>query len=405
MSGEADLRALSIDELRNELRARQKHKSTNLPSEKFRSLQGLENVETPTVVRELKDKQRAIYGTDNRTDLFVVNDPLILASADGVVAICEKGDIVDNGDGTSTLRTVRFGEARGLCDSCTSDKLCTSEPFSDQPLGCFCSGFLIAPDIVATAGHCIDDPSNESTSLNNVRFVFGFRMKNASTPQTVISNNEIFSGKTTIGRRRANNGSDWAIVQLDRPVTNHRSLPIRFSRVADNQDLYVIGHPVGLPTKFADGAKVRDNSPGSFFTANLDTYGGNSGSPVFNRNTHVVEGILVRGENDFVDNVDCIVSLTCPDTGCRGEDCTRISEFQMLVGFPTLPIPATLRRESRGDGVKFLQVILKTKGFDAGQVDGIFGSKTEAAVKGFQSSKELVVDGIVGPKTWNGLLA
>jgi peptidoglycan hydrolase-like protein with peptidoglycan-binding domain len=36
-------------------------------------------------------------------------------------------------------------------------------------------------------------------------------------------------------------------------------------------------------------------------------------------------------------------------------------------------------------------------------VDGIFGSKTEAAVKNFQHSKGLTVDGIVGPHTWQAL--
>jgi hypothetical protein len=61
--------------------------------------------------------------------------------------------------------------------------------------------------------------------------------------------------------------------------------------------------------------------------ANLDTYGGNSGSPVFNATNHQVEGILVRGENDFVTNGSCYVSLVCPTTGCRGEDVTRCSEW------------------------------------------------------------------------------
>ena len=36
-------------------------------------------------------------------------------------------------------------------------------------------------------------------------------------------------------------------------------------------------------------------------------------------------------------------------------------------------------------------------------VDGIFGSKTEAAVKTFQRGKGLTVDGIVGPRTWAAL--
>jgi hypothetical protein len=83
--------------------------------------------------------------------------------------------------------------------------------------------------------------------------------------------------------------------------------------------------------KVAAGAAVRDNTPSAFFVANLDTYGGNSGSPVFNSVTHEVEGILVRGEADFVQQGNCRVSLVCPSTGCRGEDVTRTTEFANLV--------------------------------------------------------------------------
>lgn len=61
---------------------------------------------------------------------------------------------------------------------------------------------------------------------------------------------------------------------------------------------------------------------------------------------------------------------------------------------------------SKNDMVKLVQTILNMYGYNCGQVDGIFGSKTLKAVKKFQKewmgSSE--VDGIVGPKTWKYLL-
>lgn len=59
----------------------------------------------------------------------------------------------------------------------------------------------------------------------------------------------------------------------------------------------------------------------------------------------------------------------------------------------------TLRKGDKGDNVKTLQKKLKTLEFLQGAVDGIFGPKTEEAVKKFQKKNNLVVDGIVGTKT------
>lgn len=65
----------------------------------------------------------------------------------------------------------------------------------------------------------------------------------------------------------------------------------------------------------------------------------------------------------------------------------------------------TLRIGSKGTQVKVLQFLLNAKGYNVGNVDGIFGAKTLAAVKAFQKAYGLSVDGIVGKNTWTKLLA
>ena len=59
----------------------------------------------------------------------------------------------------------------------------------------------------------------------------------------------------------------------------------------------------------------------------------------------------------------------------------------------------TLKNGSRGAAVKSLQAMLNNLGFDCGAVDGIFGKKTEAGVRAFQTAKGLVPDGIAGEAT------
>src|SRR5918997_2090042 len=65
-----------------------------------------------------------------------------------------------------------------------------------------------------------------------------------------------------------------------------------------------------------------------------------------------------------------------------------------------------LRRGDRGRGVVDLQTRLFNLGFDLGNrgIDGVFGSRTELAVKAFQQGMNILADGIVGELTWNEIV-
>ena len=64
---------------------------------------------------------------------------------------------------------------------------------------------------------------------------------------------------------------------------------------------------------------------------------------------------------------------------------------------------ALVRTGNRGEDVKTLQTKLNALGYDCGDVDGIFGAKTYAAVVAFQKAMGIGVDGIVGSQTWGAL--
>jgi len=324
----AKLKEWTADELVAELKRRERagtamaaggERSRARPTHGGRG-RDVEDVPTHDLVRAAQDRQRVIYGTDNRKDLYQVTSTRVKKAAASVVALVKSGDLTQQPDGSFVLATSSYQ---------TDYQLCGSEPFVNQPLGCFCSGFLVAADVVATAGHCV----KSAQDLAGIRFVFGFRMTDSQTATTTFPASAVYAGSSLIGRALAADGSDWALVRLDRPVTGRAPVAMRTSgKVSGIARLFVIGHPCGLPQKYAPGAQVRDNSPTPFFVANLDTYGGNSGSPVFNATDYKVEGILVRGENDFVSNgSSCFVSLVCPTTGCRGEDVTRATVWAAKV--------------------------------------------------------------------------
>ena len=60
---------------------------------------------------------------------------------------------------------------------------------------------------------------------------------------------------------------------------------------------------------------------------------------------------------------------------------------------------ALYKNGSTGATVKEIQSRLKSWGYYAGSVDGIYGNKTEAAVRYFQRTNGLTVDGLAGDKT------
>jgi V8-like Glu-specific endopeptidase len=188
----------------------------------------------------------------------------------------------------------------------------------------FCTAFLVGGDLIATAGHCAN-----VENLRSFRVVFGFQMAKPSQPVLSFADREVYEPAEILGRAEDKHGADWAIVRLSREVAGRTPLTMRSQgKITNSSALYVIGHPKGLPAKYAASAVVRDNRPGAYFVTNLDTYGGNSGSPVFNAVTGDVEGILVRGDRDLILTEEgCRRSRVCPDLGCLGEEVTRIREI------------------------------------------------------------------------------
>jgi peptidoglycan hydrolase-like protein with peptidoglycan-binding domain len=61
-------------------------------------------------------------------------------------------------------------------------------------------------------------------------------------------------------------------------------------------------------------------------------------------------------------------------------------------------------RAVRGEVVRRLQLKLQSAGFDPGPVDGVFGSDTEGAIKGFQNKLQHPVNGKLTDQTWSALM-
>lgn len=263
---------------------------------------------------------KVIYGDDNRVDVFAVTNAMYIELSESTAGMVPKYNI----------STATNGEVKLVAGSLESRGMCASERFAKQPTAARCSGFLVGEDLLVTAGHCI---KSKSDCANN-RWVFDYKVETDNQENVSVPEGSVYSCSKIISRSLSrSNMDDYALIQLDRKVTDRRILDYRTSgkpTVGDN--LVVIGHPSGLPTKIADGAVVRSLSK-KYFSANLDTYGGNSGSAVFNSDTGVIEGILVRGATDYVydSSQGCNVSNVLANDAGRGEDVTYITNIAELL--------------------------------------------------------------------------
>ncbi|MEZ4744187.1 MAG: serine protease [Bdellovibrionota bacterium] len=275
----------------------------------------------------LSNDDRVIYGEDNRIDVKDETDNLMVELSRSTAALVLLSEIKDHETDPSVKLLPSITLKEGI-------NVCNNERFTNQPIAAICSGFIVAEDILITAGHCITTNEN----CEKVAFVFDYSLTTDESNPLIVKTKNIYKCAKIIERKLdPNNLNDFAVVKLDRAVDDRTPLKYRHKgRIAVGDPLTVIGHPIGLPTKIAGGAWVRSNEAEMYFTTNLDTYGGSSGSAVFNTETGVVEGILVRGENDYIYNEEeeCVVSNQCPNEGCQGEDVTRISEIIRYIENP-----------------------------------------------------------------------
>lgn len=267
----------------------------------------------------IKLAPQVIYGVDERLDVYESSDSLMKEIARSTAAQIQNSKFVQDGTGLK-IKTETLAD-RGVC---------SSERFANQLAAADCSGFLVASDILVTAGHCV----NEVTDCDNSSWVFDFANTNAEKSSFTFNKNQIYRCTKIIARQKdSSNMNDYAVLKLDRKVTGRTPLKFRTAgKPADDAVFTVIGYPAGTPVKITSAADMRDNTNPILFRINSDTYGGNSGSAVLDSRTGIVEGILVRGDKDYeqVPGSTCMTSVVRDVNGGRGEDATRITNIKEL---------------------------------------------------------------------------
>lgn len=260
--------------------------------------------------------KKAIYGEkDTRVDVAELsNDPNYCRVMENAKSVCILSD-------NTTART-RLGE---VIESMYGYPVHDSVRFQNQFTQGFGTGFLVSPSIVATARHCVSHYN--SASIKSLKFTFGFWEQQTNRSS---QDEEVLKCYTADKILEMSTGEeDWALVKLTQEITELPTVKIGLKRNEEDDALYMLGHPFGLPLKHGVGKIKRILSHA--YSTNLPAFQGNSGSPVFNLN-HEVIGVLVRGEEDYSRNLGAaaIKEMRYPE-GAHGEIIQKIKPISASV--------------------------------------------------------------------------
>ena len=186
--------------------------------------------------------------------------------------------------------------------------LCEDEDITSEISAVDCTAFLIGPDLVATAGHCI----RSDFSCRNKKIIFN-QLNLADT----ISSEDIYQCEEILDHAEMQTffeKKDFSIIRLDREVSGVMPLAIDYSKPSKGSPVYMVGHSEGMKLSISTKGKImpppflgvkdyigRILHSRFYFTTTLDSFIGNSGSPIFNLNTGDVSGILFDGGTDYID--------------------------------------------------------------------------------------------------------
>lgn len=266
----------------------------------------------------LEFKPSVIFGDDDRKEMFTVD----LRWQELGHAIAGK---------VSIEHLSKKGDGWELQGVPLSKRICSANRFADQTIVPSCSGFLVKDNMLVTAGHCVTSQAD----CDGFAWVFDYKLASEGDQSYInVKGDQVFRCKRIVSRRLEDFGAvDYAILELDRSTSPRVPMKMGFDLpLTVGQTVSSIGHPSGLPQKFIDNAtvvEIKDNQ--RTIATDLDSFQGNSGSPIFDATTGLVIAVTSHGHADHIRDPEkgCKVPRIClPGDNCHLSSSSSINNLK-----------------------------------------------------------------------------
>lgn len=251
-----------------------------------------------------QSNHQLIYGQDDRMEITLVTNQCVARQASAVAGQIWNRQLIPSQRKKGSFNFVKESLA-------SSYPFCDDERFIEQNTLPRCTGFHLGKNILLTAGHCLAGEgyySDPQSICDQTSWVFTYdEQKTSFHSKEIHPCLEVLEYSDDPSR-------DYALIRIGGPKIKKKLSPSYAPPTLD-QEVFAIGHGSFLPKKIYGGASIK-SFDGTLILTNLDTYAGNSGSPVFLKENNRVMGILTGGSTDYEYDQDrnCLMSKRLSDS-------------------------------------------------------------------------------------------
>ncbi len=324
--------------------------------------------------------QQIVVGTDDRRDFFEASYPAVnLFASTGTIFTTGNYTLAPDGQSVALNfnswadKFLQRNEQYTGIPFSPPRPLCSTERFLTQNSTGSCSFTLIAPNLALTAGHCMTMPrctpgsgpnqlntcrledvaaSNPGGVCANTIFAFDYQANDSSGSSPLILGSHQFRRcRRAVSLQSINFfnvGTDFALVELDRPVCDRPSIPLASATPEAGDPLILMGSSFGLPQKSAPHTFIGEVTgrypwstafPSGIFATSGESFNGNSGGGLFNLSGQLVALLTASDARNFIERRP--TGPACFEFRRYAEACDRLPSGDPGACFPTFSQPVS----------------------------------------------------------------